>query len=180
MSWIETVNRYWFEELGPDDWFSGRAEIDAAISARFAALRETLKQHPPDLAELDADGHVAAVIVLDQFSRHLFRKSPEAFSTDGMALSLATHAVESGLDKALGTHQRHFLYMPFMHSEDPSMQAKCVALFLALGNPELVPYAEHHKGIIDRFGRFPHRNEVLGRVSTEEEVAFLRTEPAHP
>lgn len=178
MSWQESVIRFWFDELGQDDWFSARPEVDAAIRARFGELHAALKQDPPDLDALDAEGHVAAVIVFDQFSRNLFRRSAEAYATDGLALALARHAVDNGLDESLGPGQRQFLYLPFMHSEDRAMQGRSVALFARL--PDVVRYAEHHKSVVDRFGRFPHRNAMLGRPSTEAELAFLRDESPFP
>jgi uncharacterized protein (DUF924 family) len=175
MSWIEAVNHFWFDDLGPGDWFGGGPSIDAAIRERFGGLRDELKNHPPGADHLDSNGLLAAVIVYDQFSRNLFRKSSEAYATDNLALSLACWAVNGGLDAALGLHQRHFLYMPFMHSENREMQARSVALFRPLG-AEALRYAEHHQEVIERFGRFPHRNAVLGRESSADEREFLRKE----
>jgi len=176
MSWNDTVNEFWFNELKPLDWFGGGPPVDALIRARFAGLREDLKQYPPSADLLDANGLVAAVIVFDQFSRNLFRGSAEAFATDSLALALASHAVSSEMDAQLGPHQRHFLYMPFMHSENKDMQARSIGLFRKLGNAGLMGYAQHHKAIIDRFGRFPSRNAALGRQSTADEQAFLLSE----
>jgi len=178
MAWVETVNRFWFQELDAADWFSGRPEVDARIAERFGDLRARLKLRPPAADSLDAEGHLAAVIVFDQFSRNLFRQSAEAYATDPLALALARHAVDRGLDAELAPQQRQFLYMPFMHSEDRGIQALSVALFGKLGDAKASRYAEHHKGVIDRFGRFPHRNAVLGRISSEAEQAFLLSEPA--
>jgi uncharacterized protein (DUF924 family) len=177
MPWIEAVNRFWFVELDPDEWFSAKPEVDEKIRSRFGDLRAALKGEPPEAEALDAQGHVAAVIVFDQFSRNLFRRSPEAYATDDLALALALHAIENRLDASLTPHQRQFLYMPFMHSEDRGMQARSVGLFGKLGLGDQMGYAAHHKAIVDRFGRFPHRNEVLGRSSTAEESAFLSNEP---
>lgn len=178
MSWINVVNEFWFDELGPRDWFGGGPGVDALIRERFGGLRENLKQYPPSAELLDANGSVATVIVFDQFSRNLFRGSAEAFATDSLALALASHATNTEMDAPLGLHQRQFLYMPFMHSENQDMQARSVELFRKLGDPELIGYATHHKAIIDRFGRFPHRNAVLGRQSTSAEEAFLVNERA--
>lgn len=176
MHWIDTVNRFWFEELATKDWFKARPEVDDRIRERFAGLHAALAERPPDRETLSAAGHVAAVIVFDQFSRNLFRGSAQTYATDDVALTLATHAVERGLDTSLDAHQRHFLYMPFMHSEDRAMQTRSVQLFRALADPDVLRYAEHHAGIVDRFGRFPHRNEILGRPSTEAEREFLGSE----
>ena len=173
------MNQFWFDELSPNDWYGGGPRIDAVIRERFGSLRERLKNKPPDGADLDSDGFVAAVIVFDQFSRNLFRRSGEAYATDSLALALASRAVGSGLDSLLGLHQRQFLYMPFMHSENRDIQARSVALFRRLGVAEQMGYAEHHKEIVERFGRFPHRNAVLGRDSTPAEREFLRSQPEY-
>lgn len=175
MTWIDTVNSFWFEELDPKDWFSARPEIDAAIRRRFTDLHATLGREPPDAQRLSAEGHVAAVVVFDQFSRNLFRGSARTYATDDLALSLAVHAVDSCLDGVLDTRQRQFLYMPFMHSEDRELQARSLRLFSALGVPDALRYAVHHKGVVDRFGRFPHRNAILGRTTTADERDFLRS-----
>ena len=172
-SWIQAVNDFWFGELKPGDWFGGGPGIDAAIRARFGVLRDELKKNPPSAEYLAAEGAVAAVIVFDQFSRNLFRQSAEAYSTDALALALASSAVDRGLDAPLGLHQRQFLYMPFMHSENRELQARSVTLFRRLGPAELLAYAEEHQQVIERFGRFPHRNEVLGRESSAAEREFL-------
>jgi uncharacterized protein (DUF924 family) len=178
-SWVTAVNQFWFEDLRPIDWFGGGARIDAEIRTRFGALRDDLKNNPPEGEHLESDGLVAAVIVFDQFPRNLFRKSPEAYATDSLALTLACQAVDHGLDAPLGLHQRQFLYMPFMHSENREMQERSVALFRQLGAPDLLGYAEHHSQVIERFGRFPHRNDVLGRESTIDELEFLSSEPEY-
>jgi uncharacterized protein (DUF924 family) len=172
-AWADAVIRFWFDELTPEDWFASRPKLDADITRRFGALREDLKRHPPDPATLDAAGLVAAVLVFDQFSRNMFRGSGEAFATDRPALALAEHGIATGLDRTMPVDHRMFLYMPFMHSEDPAVQARSVALFGTLGMPEQVKYAQRQKKIVGRFGRFPARNVALGRSSTEAELAFL-------
>jgi uncharacterized protein (DUF924 family) len=129
MPWIDAVNRFWFVELDPDDWYSGKPQVDEKIRARFGDLRAALKQEPPNVEALGAQGHVAAVIVFDQFSRNLFRSSPEAYATDDLALALARHAINQGLDASLTQHERQFLYMPFMHSERLDDQDLCLSLF---------------------------------------------------
>ena len=171
--WADAVNRFWFEELKPEDWFAVRPNLDETILHRFGHLREDLKRHPTDPAAFDAGGLLAAVIVLDQFSRNLFRGSAEAFATDDLALKLAGYGIETGLDQTIPPDRRVFLYMPFMHGENPATQARSVELFGKLGIADQLKYARHHKGVIDRFGRFPARNAALGRVSTPEELAFL-------
>jgi uncharacterized protein (DUF924 family) len=175
--WADDVLRFWFVELQPQDWFSGSAEVDEAIRSRFGHLYEALLASPLLPSSLDARSILAAVIVFDQFPRNLFRKSAAAYAADARALELARHAVATGSDRSLKDQERHFLYMPFMHSEDRAMQAESVRLFAGLSTDGL-QWAKHHQGIVERFGRFPHRNALLGRTSTPEEIEFLKTEPS--
>lgn len=175
--WAEDVLRFWFTELQPQDWFSGSAEVDEAIRSRFSQLYQALQASPLLPSSLDARALLAGVIVFDQFPRNLFRKSAGAYATDARALELARHAVATGKDRSLQKQERHFLYMPFMHSEDRAMQAESVRLFTGLDEDGL-KWARHHQGIVERFGRFPHRNAILGRASTPEEIEFLKTEPS--
>jgi uncharacterized protein (DUF924 family) len=172
--WAEQVTRYWFEELQPEAWFRKDTRVDDAIRERFAALHDEVAQLRPEQLTT-ARECLAAVIVLDQFSRNMFRGSPRSFATDPLALSISQHAIASGLDQQLSKQQRWFLYMPFQHSEDRQVQARSIELFTQLNDPENLGYARKHQEIIDRFGRFPHRNEVLGRVSTPEELQFIAT-----
>jgi len=165
---------FWFEEIGPDQWFGGGAALDAWIRARFATLHARLSRQVPASWQASAQGMLAAIIVLDQFSRHLFRNDPRAFATDARALALAKRALAKGYDTTLSPAERSFFYMPFQHSESRADQARSVALFRALGDPDALRYALEHKAVIDRFGRFPHRNRILGRPSTPEERAFLK------
>lgn len=175
--WAEDVLRFWFEELSEKDWFSGKTRVDTMCRERFGALYAALKATPPDPAGADARTLLAAVIVLDQFPRNMFRRTPEAYATDNDALGLARAAVASGKDRSLNQMQRHFLYMPFMHSEDLTAQAESMQLFTELGLPDVVKYARHHHDVVERFGRFPHRNSILGRRSTPEELEFMKAEP---
>jgi uncharacterized protein (DUF924 family) len=176
--WADAVNRFWFEELKPKDWFAVRPALDEEILHRFGPIREDLKRHPPDPVTFDSGGLLAAVIVLDQFSRNMFRGSTEAFATDHLALKLAEYSTTSGLDRTIGPDRRVFLYMPFMHGENAATQARSVELFSELGIADQLKYAEHHKRVIDRYGRFPARNAALGRRSTPEELAFLESDHA--
>lgn len=175
--WADDVLHFWFEELDQKDWFSSSARVDEICRARFGDIYAALKADPPRAESADARTLLAAIIVFDQFPRNIFRKTPDAYATDAIALTLARHAVESGKDRLLPQMQRHFLYMPFMHSEDLKAQAESVRLFTALGVPDGVKYARHHHGVVERFGRFPHRNSILGRRSTPEELEFLKTQP---
>jgi uncharacterized protein (DUF924 family) len=176
-AWVDEVLHFWFEELNQKDWFSGSARVDEICRTRFGDIYTALKADPPAPEAADARTLLAAVIVFDQFPRNIFRKTADAYGTDANALALARQAVESGKDQALPEMQRHFVYMPFMHSEDVTAQAESVRLFAALGIPDGVKYARHHHGVIERFGRFPHRNAILGRRSTPEELQFLKSEP---
>ena len=175
--WIADVDRFWFEELPSEAWFRRDEAVDAMIRARFGTLHERLKRDGAARAPATPAGALAAVIVLDQFPRNMFRDSPAAYATDAAALDLAQRAVDAGFDRGLDVHRRQFLYLPFMHSEDPAMQARSVALFRELGDAEALDFAARHQAIIDRFGRFPHRNAILGRASTAAEIEFLKTNP---
>jgi len=175
MQWVDDVLGFWFEELKPEDWFSGAVEVDDAIALRFAALRQAVKESPPSINQFDARGHLATVVVLDQFSRNLFRGRAEAFAADPVALTYAFHAIAQGLDAAMVMSERHFLYMPFMHAEDMKLQDRSVELFARLGQPDLLGYAEQHRAVIARFGRFPARNAALGRDSTPAEREYLES-----
>ena len=167
------VLAFWFDELKPEQRFARDAEVDATIRKRFGGLHGRLSQHVPDDWTANPQALLAAVIVLDQFSRNLYRDDPRAFANDGVALNLARLALKRGDDALMDEAQRQFLYMPFMHSEDADDQDRCVELMQETGNAEAVDFAKQHKAIIDRFGRFPHRNEALGRATTAEEAAFL-------
>jgi uncharacterized protein (DUF924 family) len=172
--WAGQVIRYWFDELQEAAWFRKDARVDDAIRERFGALHDEVAQLRPEQLATPLEC-VAAVIVLDQFSRNMFRGSPRAFATDALALSMAERAIATGFDQQLDRLQRWFLYMPFQHSEDRAVQARSLQLFTQLGDRKNIGYAQRHQEIIDRFGRFPHRNEVLGRVSTPEELQFIAT-----
>ena len=173
-SHIDKVLAFWFEELTPDDWFGGGETVDDRIRERFLALHEALRDEVPESWRATARGMLAAVIALDQFPRNLYRGDAQAFAADPSALALATEGIERGLDQAMSKDERKFFYLPFEHSEDPAVQARSVELFAALEDEDTLGYAIRHKEIIDRFGRFPHRNEVLGRESTLEEIEFLK------
>jgi uncharacterized protein (DUF924 family) len=173
-SWVKEVLGFWFGELGREGWFRKDAALDQAIRDRFTLLYEVLTTWPAEDALASPERALATVIVLDQFSRNMFRDSPQAFAADALAREIAAGAIARGFDKEIAKDRRVFLYLPFEHSEDAADQARCVALTSALGDAEYTKYAELHKAVIDRFGRFPHRNAVLGRASTPEEIAFLK------
>ena len=171
----DAVLGYWFDELGPKDWFSGRPELDEEIRARFGSLCEqALAGRLEDHLD-DSRAALAGIILLDQFPRQLFRGQPRAFSGDPVALAVAKGAIANNFDDGMTPDQRQFLYMPLMHSEVVSDQELCVKLFRDLGNENALKYAIEHRDIVARFGRFPHRNRALGRESTPEELEFLET-----
>jgi uncharacterized protein (DUF924 family) len=161
------------------EWFVKKDAFDAAIRERFGAVIEQALSG--GLREWDAEGPqgvLARILVLDQFTRNAYRKTPRSFDGDALALAAARDLVDSGADKALSPLQRSFAYMPFEHAEDAYMQERAVELFSMLaaehpGFDEMLDYAHRHRGVIARFGRFPHRNAILGRASTPEETAFL-------
>ncbi len=172
-AWIGDVLDFWFKELGPEDWYNKDDAIDATIRKRFGAQYEALARTTSAEVPTSARAALATVIVLDQFPRNMFRDLPKSFASDAHALAIARSAIARGLDRELAACERQFLYMPFQHSEDRGVQARSVELFANLGDAEVLRYAELHKAIIDRFGRFPHRSAVLGRAATPEEIAFL-------
>lgn len=176
--WADEVLHFWFDELTPKEWFRSGERVDEKCRSRFGDIYAALRTDPPTPESTDGRTLLAAVIVFDQFSRNIFRKTPDAYVTDADALAWARHAVTSGKDRSLPEMQRYFLYMPFMHSEDLTAQAESLRLFAELGVPDGVKYARHHHDIVERFGRFPHRNPILGRRSTPEELEFLKTQPS--
>jgi len=171
-AWVGQVIDFWFEELREDRWFKKSDDTDAQIRERFLTLHERLAAHD-GLGVAAPRAILAAVIVLDQFSRNLFRDSARAFSADFIARRLSRTAIDQDFDVAMKREERYFLYLPFEHSEDREDQALALNLIKRLGNEEWTRYAVAHKAIIDHFGRFPHRNAVLDRLSTADEVAFL-------
>jgi uncharacterized protein (DUF924 family) len=167
----QEVLRFW-REAGPDKWFNKDEAFDREIERRF--LPTYLAAAEGRLAwEATPDEALALVIVLDQFGRNMFRDDARAYAADALAREVARRALARGFDDQVPAEERAFFYMPLMHSEDLADQERCVALCRALGDAETARYAEIHADIIRRFGRFPHRNKVLGRATTPEEQAFL-------
>lgn len=172
----QAVLDFWFVDHGGDDWFSGSAAFDAKVSDRFYL---TLKQaeHGELFEWRDTpQGRLAEIIVLDQFSRQLYRGSGDAFKNDAMALTLAQEAVAQGLDTLLNEKQQQFLYMPYMHSESLIIHEQALGLFRRLGE-EILKFEEGHLALIKRFGRFPKRNAALDRTSTPDELAYIADTP---
>ena len=165
---------FWFTELPPGTWTRKVPELDEQMRQRFAQVqRQAVQGELWHWREADL-GRLAEVIVLDQFSRNMYRDTPAAFAADGIALVLAQEAIAGGVDQRLPVEQRLFLYMPFMHSESLAIHERALELFSAPGLEQNLGYEHRHQDILLRFGRYPHRNAILGRPSTEEELAFLR------
>lgn len=167
---------FWFDPENKEFWFSKSDEFDLELEEKFGHTLQQAMQCELWTWRETAEGRLAEIIVLDQFSRNLFRDHPASFAQDPLALSLAQEAVRLDLDQQLAPDQRCFMYMPFMHSESKIIHAQALQLFEALGNPINLDFELKHKTIIDRFGRYPHRNQILERDSTPEEVEFL-TQP---
>lgn len=163
---------FW-REAGRERWYKRDDAFDAEVRRCFLALWQ--KAATGELAswEDDDDGALALVIVLDQFPRNMFRGTPQTFASDAQARDVARRAIDRGVDRRIDPMLLEFLYLPFMHSEHLADQLHCVALFQNTDNAENLKYAREHADIIRRFGRFPHRNRLLGRDTTEEEQAFL-------
>jgi uncharacterized protein (DUF924 family) len=172
----DEVIRFWFEEIAPKQWWAREAAFDEALAVRFGATHAAAIRCELYAWREQPAGRLAEVVVLDQFSRNIYRDDPRSFAYDHLALSLAQEAVRTGADQAVTKEQRIFLYMPFMHSESPLIHEWAMKLFGALGSESNLEYERRHKRIIDRFGRYPHRNRILGRPSTPEELDFLARE----
>lgn len=168
----ENVLTFWFEEHTHDDWFGGKAAFDDEVKARFGDLVPQAEASELFDWRKSPQGRLAEIIILDQFTRQLFRGEARAFASDCMALALAQEAVANGDDLKLTEVQRSFLYMPYMHSESLVIQHEAVRIFAQL-DEENLKFAESHRDTIQRFGRFPKRNEALGRTSTQEERDYI-------
>lgn len=171
----QTILDFWFKEISPKLWWAKSDEFDQQIRMRFGALHQAASRCELASWRGTAAGRLAEIIVLDQFSRNIYRDQPEAFAHDALALALAQTAVAAGADTELEPAQRAFLYLPYMHSESPLIHAQAVKLFSQPGLEGNLDFELRHQAIIQRFGRYPHRNAILGRTSTPEESAFLQT-----
>lgn len=171
-----TVLKFWFEELTPADWFRKNPTLDQKIHHLFYKTHQRVEAGETETWRRSPEGALAEIIVLDQFSRNMFRDTPQSFHYDSMALTLSQRAIELSMDHELPFDQRKFIYMPFMHSESAVIHQHAERLFKDLGDEDTLRFERLHKDIIDRFGRYPHRNKVLGRSSTPEEIEFLKQE----
>ena len=170
----EKVINFWFEALSPQQWFTKSDALDGEIKERFTEVLAAAAQGECWQWRDTARGRLAEIIVLDQFSRNIHRGHAPAVAQDSMALVLAQEAVRQGADRSLNTTEKAFLYMPYMHSESPLIHQQAMLLFDQPGLENNYHFEIKHKDIIERFGRYPHRNEVLGRTSTDEEIEFLK------
>jgi len=174
--WRSDVLKFWFG-LDPRQWWKADPELDHRIREQFLKQWTEKRQLPVDTFLCDALTALAAVLLFDQFPRNMFRDHADAYSTDHLALAIAKGAVDARLDEQLQPQERKFLYMPFQHSENLDDQNRALLLFTELGDDEQIKYAKHHRGIIERFGRFPHRNAILGRASRPDEIAAEADKP---
>lgn len=165
------IVRFW-RDAGPKAWFVKDETFDGRCRG-FEAEHHAAARRELSNWELNAEGALALLILLDQIPRNIYRNSPHAFATDPLAQAIAARAIERRFDAATDSELRMFFYLPFEHAEDLALQERCVILTEALRNPDYTKYAIVHRDIIAKFGRFPHRNPVLGRKSTPEELQFL-------
>ena len=175
MSSPHDVLDFWFDPRHEAQWWQRSDAFDAEIATRFGAVHEAATRCELWPWRTSAEGRLAEIIVLDQFSRNLHRDSARAFAADPLALALSQAAVALGADRELDVRRRVFMHMPYMHSESRVIHAEALKLFSADHDAANLEYERRHKAIVDRFGRFPHRNAVLGRASTPEEIEFLKT-----
>jgi uncharacterized protein (DUF924 family) len=168
------ILKFWFEEIDPAKWWAKDDAFDQLIRGRFAEVHARATRCELFEWRVEAKGRLAEIIVLDQFSRNMFRGSPLAFASDALALALAQEAIAAKADAALSPTERSFFYLPFMHSESIAIHAAALELYRKNAIQSNLDYEIRHMQIIERFGRYPHRNAILGRQSTEEEIAFLK------
>lgn len=165
---------FWFQEIQPAQWWKVDTAFDEQVRARFGALHEQARRCELFAWRATAEGRLAEVIALDQFARNIHRGTPRAFSADPLALALAQEAVAAGDDLKLAPERRAFFYMPYMHSESPVIHAVAEPLMKLRAPQGTYDFEIRHRAIVDRFGRYPHRNVILCRASTHEELEFLK------
>ena len=168
------ILKFWFEEIDSSKWWTKDDNFDQLIRLRFAAVHLQATRCELFAWRTQPRGRLAEIIVLDQFSRNMFRGSPSSFASDALALALAQEAIAAGADAALSPTERSFLYLPFMHSESLKIHAVAMELYRKNGIQGNLDFEIRHRNIIERFGRYPHRNGILGRKSTPAEIEFLQ------
>ena len=174
---MKDIIDFWFNELQPEQWFTRDPQLDKHITERFLHAHQQAIQGKFSTWRQNAEGRLAEIIIIDQFSRNIFRNDTRSFDYDPIALSLAQEAVENHCHRQLPPIQAGFLLMPYMHSESATIHQEAVSLFSATGLEKNLEFELKHKSIIDRFGRYPHRNKILNRQSTPEEIDFLKDNP---
>ncbi len=168
------ILEFWFDEIEPRQWWQKSDDFDRNISERFGKLHNMARAGELFTWRETPQGALAEIILLDQFSRNIYRDKPESFACDPMAVALSQCAINQGFDSQLGEDQRVFFYMAFMHSESRIIHQQAVRYFEQLGIESYLDFEMKHKAIIDKFGRYPHRNLILGRSTTDEELEFLK------
>ena len=176
MNWPDELLDFWFG-LTPEQWWNGGAALDSDCAERFLELHARQRELPPESFLTDARTALAAIILFDQMPRNIYRGHADQFMTDPLALAVAKGAVERGFDDTLSKDEKTFLYMPFQHSEALADQQHSLALFTALHDDWLLGFAKKHLAIIEQFGRFPHRNAMLGRAPRPDEIAAGEVKP---
>jgi uncharacterized protein (DUF924 family) len=170
----DDVLSFWFKEITPSQWWKKDTAFDDLIKQRFMDVHGSANRGELFLWRDTAKGRLAEIIVLDQFSRNIFRNTPQSFSSDSIALVLAQEAITSGAHFTLSQTEKSFLYMPFMHSESLTIHEMAVTLYEQNGNQDNLNFEIKHKKIIEQFGRYPHRNSILNRTSSDAEKTFLQ------
>lgn len=169
------ILKFWFDEIDPSQWWAKDDNFDRLLAGKFSAVHARATRCELFEWRVNAKGRLAEIIILDQFSRNMYRDLPSAFVNDSLALALSQEAISAGVENQLTAKERNFLYMPFMHSESLKIHEAAIELFKKNGIKNNLDFEVKHKFIIERFGRYPHRNSILGRVSTVEEIEFLKT-----
>ncbi|MBT2988652.1 MAG: DUF924 domain-containing protein [Candidatus Thiodiazotropha sp. (ex Ctena orbiculata)] len=173
---IDQLIGFWFSDRVKPLHFNSTAAFDEEIRDRYFALWQRAEKGGLEHWKASKEGCIALVILLDQFPLNMFRGRAEAFATEAQSRDVAGHAIEAGFDKQMPAEWRAFLYLPYMHSESLSDQERSVVLFESAGLKANLKWAKHHRELIRRFGRFPHRNEILGRESTADEIGYLQSD----
>lgn len=171
----QAIINFWFSEDVKANWFNATPEFDQSLKDQFQPAWESAKSGQLKHWQDSAEGALALVIILDQLPLNMFRAQPESFSTEAMSREVAAHSIEQGFDQQLPDQQKAFLYLTYMHSEDLADQDRSIELFEQAGLTDNVKWAKHHRDIVKRFGRFPHRNAILGRKSSQAEIDYLNS-----
>ncbi len=169
----DDILNFWFQDIEQSQWWVKNLSFDELIIEKFIAIHQSANSCELFSWRATPRGRLAEIIILDQFSRNMYRDTPRSFACDPLALALAQEAIAVGADKKLNAGERNFLYMPFMHSESLIIHQQAIKLYADNGIDSSIDFENKHKVIIEKFGRYPHRNEILKRISTKEETAFL-------